>query len=233
MATKISLFFMRIVLSSVFYLHHTCLCWLQSSSLSCLHACCLAFFPPVFTSFLSYFFYFFLAFSLLLPASLLSFSCLSSLRPSFLSFGLSCLFLCFSVRQDSFSSRVSRLLAFFLLSFFCLSSFVIFFPSFFPSFLPSLFFQHYTPCILGFFFLPSLLSCFLPFFSHFLFSCFLAFPPLFLRSSSLPNNKSRGLWPKGALPALLCVLFRCHLVFMFSQDLSLCPILLLAVWDVF
>ena len=160
---------MRIVLSSVFCLHHICLCCLQSSSLSCLHACCLAFLPPVVISFLSYFFCSLLDFSLYCRLPSLPF-------PVFLH----------SVRQALFLHVFLACLR----SFFCLSSFAIFSPSFFPSFSPSLFFQNYTPSLYCRLFLsafPSFLLSFLLF--AFLFSCFLAFPLLFLRSSSLPNNK--------------------------------------------
>ena len=186
MATKISWFFMRIVLSSVFCLHHICLCWHQSSSLSCLHACCLAFLPPVFISFLSYFFCSLLDFSLycLLPS--LPFPVfLHSVLPFYLSVFL----VCFSVFLSDRPLFLHVFLAC-LRSFFCLSSFVIFSPSFFHSFSPSLFFQNYTPSLYSRLFLsafPSFLLSFLLF--AFLFSCFLAFPLLSLRSSSLPNNK--------------------------------------------
>ena len=164
---------MRIVLSSVFCLHHICLCCLQSSSLSCLHACCLAFLPPVLSLFL---------FSLASSVPCLIFRSIACFPPY--------LFLSFFTPSD----RPLFLHVFLacLRSFFCLSSFAIFSPSFFPSFSPSpsLFFQNYTPSLYSRLFLsafPSFLLSFLLF--AFLFSCFLAVPLLFLRSSSLPNNK--------------------------------------------
>lgn len=180
---------------------------LSSIFLSFLLACLLSCFPPSCRYFFSLLLLLFLAwFFALLPASLLTFSCLSSLRQTGLFF-----FMCFSL--------ACGLSSVFLLLLFSLPL----------SFLLSLLLLPYSsktillPCILGFFFLPSLLSCFLSFFSHF---CFLVFL-LFLFSSSValpyPTTKSRGLWSKGALPALLCVLFRCHLVSMFSQDLSFVP----------
>lgn len=185
-----------------------------------MHACCLAFLPPVVISFLSYFFCSLLDFSLycLLPS--LPFPIfLHSVLPFYLSVFL----VCFSVFLSDKPLFLHVFLAC-LRSFFCLSSFAISLPlSFILSLLPYSSKTILLPCILGFFFLPSLLSCFLSFFSHF---CFLVFS-LFLFSSSValpyPTTKSRGLWSKGALPALLCVLFRCHLVSMFSQDLSFVP----------